>query len=75
MHLCPDTPTGSREMAEEFFSSVASLMSNQLRSLTINSLKDFLKFLQIHKVCLKSFELKIDYSKENEIFFQLIERK
>ncbi|CAD5122382.1 DgyrCDS10813 [Dimorphilus gyrociliatus] len=49
MHLCPDTPTGSREMAEEFFSSIASLMSNQLRSLTINSLNDFLKFLQIHK--------------------------
>src|SRR6218665_646182 len=53
-HLVPCKETDSTERIKEFFSSTASLMSNQLRSLIINSLEDFLSFFEIHKVSLSS---------------------
>lgn len=40
----------STELVEEFFSTVAAIMSGQLRSMVINSLQDFLQFFQTHAV-------------------------
>ena len=40
----------STELVQEFFSSVAAIMSRQLRGMVINSLQDFLSFFEIHKV-------------------------
>jgi len=51
-HLVPPHENDSTELVREFFSSVAALMSAQLRSLVINSLADLLSFIQIHQVCL-----------------------
>ncbi|XP_041362756.1 dynein heavy chain 3, axonemal-like isoform X2 [Gigantopelta aegis] len=48
-YLVPPNDTDSTEVVEEFFSSVAALMSIQLRSMVINSLADFLEFFQIHQ--------------------------
>jgi len=50
-HLVPPHENDSTELVREFFSSVAALMSAQLRSLVINSLADLLSFLEIHQVC------------------------
>ncbi|XP_014782749.1 dynein axonemal heavy chain 3-like [Octopus bimaculoides] len=47
-HLVPQNNVDSLEMVQKFFSSVESLMSLQLRSTIINSLKDFLSFFEIH---------------------------
>ncbi|XP_029639148.1 dynein heavy chain 3, axonemal-like isoform X2 [Octopus sinensis] len=47
-HLVPQNNVDSLEMVQKFFSSVESLMSLQLRSIIINSLKDFLSFFEIH---------------------------
>ena len=44
--------TDSTELVQEFYSCVAALMSIQLRSMVINSLKDFLHFFETHKVML-----------------------
>lgn len=41
---------GSPELVQEFFNSVAVLMSLQLRSLVIDSLQDLLYFFTIHEV-------------------------
>lgn len=49
-HLVPQNDVDSLELVKQFFASVGSLMSIQLRNLVINSLKDFLKFLEIHIV-------------------------
>jgi len=35
---------------QEFFASAASIMSNQLRGLVIDSLNDLLNFFKIHEV-------------------------
>lgn len=47
-HLVPQNDVDSLELVKQFFASVGSLMSIQLRIMVINSLKDFLKFLEIH---------------------------
>jgi len=49
-HLVPPHENDSTELVREFFSSVAALMSAQLRSLVINSLAELLSFFQIHQV-------------------------
>jgi len=51
-HLVPPHENDSTELVREFFSSVAALMSAQLRSLVINSLADLLSFFEIHQVYL-----------------------
>lgn len=48
--LVPPSDTDSTQLVEEFFACVAALMSIQLRSMVINSLADFLKFFETHKV-------------------------
>ncbi|CAG5132944.1 unnamed protein product, partial [Candidula unifasciata] len=47
--LVPPGEYDNTELIQEFFSCVASLMSLQLRSMVINSLKDFLDFIRIHE--------------------------
>lgn len=48
--LVPPEDDDSTELVEEFFACVAALMSIQLRGMVINSLADFLKFFENHKV-------------------------
>lgn len=48
--LVPPDDDDSTELVEEFFASVAALMSIQLRGMVINSLADFLRFFETHKV-------------------------
>lgn len=48
--LVPPGEYDNTELIQEFFACVASLMSLQLRSMVINSIKDFLDFLRIHAV-------------------------
>jgi len=48
--LVPPNDTDPTILVEEFFASVAALMSIQLRSMVINSLADFLEFFETHKV-------------------------
>ncbi|KAK3717325.1 hypothetical protein QZH41_011557, partial [Actinostola sp. cb2023] len=49
-HLVPSNEGGeSTTLVQQFFSCVASLMSIQLRSLVINSLADFVEFLNFYK--------------------------
>ncbi|XP_078610604.1 dynein axonemal heavy chain 3-like isoform X1 [Branchiostoma floridae x Branchiostoma japonicum] len=47
--LVPLNDTDSTQRVQEFFACVAALMSNHLRSMVINSLADFLDFMQMHK--------------------------
>ncbi|XP_071813132.1 dynein axonemal heavy chain 3-like isoform X2 [Apostichopus japonicus] len=47
--LVPQSDSDSTTKAQEFFASVAAVMSIQLRSMVINSLADFLEFFKIHK--------------------------
>ena len=49
-YLVPDNDVDSTELVQEFFSSVALLMSMQLRSAVVESLNEFLEFVKIHKV-------------------------
>ena len=49
-HLVPPDDDDSTELVEEFFACVAALMSIQLRGMVINSLSDFLRFFETHKV-------------------------
>lgn len=49
-HLIPVNEGDSTTLIQKFFSCVAALMSIQLRSLVLNSLKDFLQFLKMYEV-------------------------
>ncbi|XP_062999548.1 dynein axonemal heavy chain 3 [Elgaria multicarinata webbii] len=49
LHLAPQKDLDSSQQIEEYFASVAILMSLQLRELVINSLEDLLSFFEIHK--------------------------
>ena len=49
-HLIPTNEGDSAALIQKFFSCVAALMSIQLRSLVLNSLKDFLDFLKMYQV-------------------------
>ncbi len=49
-YLIPQNDTDPTDLAQLFFACVASVMSNQLRSMVINSLSDFLDFFKIHEV-------------------------
>ncbi len=51
-HLIPVNEGDSATLIQKFFSCVAALMSIQLRSLVLNSLKDFLEFLKMYQVSL-----------------------
>ena len=53
-HLLPTSASESAELAKEFFSCVAAVMSNQLRGMVINSLSDYLEFFEIHIVSISS---------------------
>uniref|UniRef100_A0A8C3EWU4 Dynein axonemal heavy chain 3 n=1 Tax=Corvus moneduloides TaxID=1196302 RepID=A0A8C3EWU4_CORMO len=50
LHFAPEKDSDSSEKVESYFSSVASLMSLQLREMVINSLEDLLALFMIHKV-------------------------
>ncbi|KAH0631920.1 hypothetical protein JD844_019823 [Phrynosoma platyrhinos] len=49
LHLAPQNDLDSSQQIEEYFASVAILMSLQLREMVINSLEDILSFFKIHK--------------------------
>uniref|UniRef100_A0A8C3QX22 Uncharacterized protein n=1 Tax=Cyanoderma ruficeps TaxID=181631 RepID=A0A8C3QX22_9PASS len=49
LHFAPQRDSDSPEKVESYFSSVAALMSLQLREMVINSLEDLLAFFMIHK--------------------------
>ncbi|XP_026560379.1 dynein heavy chain 3, axonemal [Pseudonaja textilis] len=49
LHLAPQNDFDSCQQIEEYFASVAILMSLQLREMVINSLEDLLNFFKIHK--------------------------
>lgn len=51
LHFAPQRDSDSPVKVESYFSSVAALMSLQLREMVINSLEDLLAFFMIHKVC------------------------
>ncbi|XP_062820321.1 dynein axonemal heavy chain 3 [Anolis carolinensis] len=49
LHLAPQNDLDSSQQIEEYFASVAILMSLQLREMVINSFEDLLSFFKIHK--------------------------
>ncbi|NXC38348.1 DYH3 protein, partial [Penelope pileata] len=49
LHFAPENDYDSPERIESYFSSVAALMSLQLREIVVNSLEDLLTFFMIHK--------------------------
>uniref|UniRef100_A0A7M4FUM3 Dynein axonemal heavy chain 3 n=1 Tax=Crocodylus porosus TaxID=8502 RepID=A0A7M4FUM3_CROPO len=49
LHLAPQNDYDSPQQIEEYFASVANLMSLQLREMVVNSLEDLLAFFMIHK--------------------------
>ncbi|CAM4521786.1 dynein axonemal heavy chain 3 [Lepidochelys kempii] len=49
LHLAPQSDYDSPKQIEEYFASVANLMSLQLREMVINSLEDLLAFFMIYK--------------------------
>ncbi|XP_074064394.1 dynein axonemal heavy chain 3 isoform X6 [Macrotis lagotis] len=49
LRFAPKSDFESSQMIEEYFASVASFMSLQLREIVINSLKDLVNFFMIHK--------------------------
>lgn len=51
VHFAPKNDYDSSRNIEEYFASVASFMSLQLRELVIKSLGDLVSFFMIHKVC------------------------
>lgn len=50
VHFAPKSDYDSSRNIEEYFASVASFMSLQLRELVIKSLEDLVSFFMIHKV-------------------------
>lgn len=51
VHFAPRSDYDSSRNIEEYFASIASFMSLQLRELVIKSLEDLVSFFMIHKVC------------------------
>ena len=51
VHFAPKSDYDSSHNIEEYFASVGSFMSLQLRDLVIKSLEDLVSFFMIHKVC------------------------
>uniref|UniRef100_A0A8D2J0P0 Uncharacterized protein n=1 Tax=Varanus komodoensis TaxID=61221 RepID=A0A8D2J0P0_VARKO len=49
LHLAPQNDLDSSQQIEEYFASIAILMSLQLREMVINSLEDLVSFFKIHK--------------------------
>ncbi|XP_069503771.1 dynein axonemal heavy chain 3 [Ambystoma mexicanum] len=49
VQFLPQSNSDSSQQIQEFFSSVAAVMSLQLRGMVINSLQDILSFFAIHK--------------------------
>ncbi|XP_075250490.1 dynein axonemal heavy chain 3-like isoform X2 [Convolutriloba macropyga] len=49
VHLAPARESDSRQLIREFFDTVGTLMSRQLRECVTNSLSDFIQFLEEHK--------------------------
>uniref|UniRef100_A0A8C3MBH4 Uncharacterized protein n=1 Tax=Geospiza parvula TaxID=87175 RepID=A0A8C3MBH4_GEOPR len=49
LHFAPQRDSDSSKKVESYFSSVAALMSLQLREMVIKSLEDLLAFFMIHK--------------------------
>ncbi|XP_036906430.1 dynein heavy chain 3, axonemal-like, partial [Sturnira hondurensis] len=49
VHFAPQSDYGSSRNIEEYFASVASFMSLQLRELVMKSLEDLVSFFMIHK--------------------------
>ncbi|XP_053132344.1 dynein axonemal heavy chain 3 isoform X3 [Hemicordylus capensis] len=49
LHFAPQSDLDSSQPIEEYFASVAMLMSLQLREMVINSLEDLLSFFKIHE--------------------------
>ncbi|XP_076804189.1 dynein axonemal heavy chain 3-like isoform X1 [Clavelina lepadiformis] len=49
MHLVPLNDNDSTVQVQEFFACAASLMSNQLRGMVINSLSDLVDFFRMHE--------------------------
>lgn len=50
IHFAPQNDYDSPQRIESYFSSVATLMSLQLRGMVVNSLEDLLAFFMIYKV-------------------------
>lgn len=50
VHFAPKSDYDSSRNIEEYFASVASFMSLQLRELVIKSLEDLISLFMIHKV-------------------------
>ena len=50
VHLAPARESDSRQLIREFFDTVGTLMSRQLRECVTNSLSDFVQFMEEHKV-------------------------
>lgn len=50
IHFAPKSDFDSSRSIEEYFASVATFMSLQLRKLVIKSLEDLVAFFMIHKV-------------------------
>lgn len=51
LHFAPGNDYDSPQQIESYFSSVATLMSLQLRQVVVSSLEDLLRFFMMHKVC------------------------
>uniref|UniRef100_H2XSR1 Uncharacterized protein n=3 Tax=Ciona intestinalis TaxID=7719 RepID=H2XSR1_CIOIN len=49
IHLVPLNDNDSTVQVQEFFACAASLMSNQLREMVINSLSDLMNFFKMHQ--------------------------
>ncbi|XP_063710592.1 dynein axonemal heavy chain 3-like [Symsagittifera roscoffensis] len=49
VHLAPARESDSRQLIREFFDTVGTLMSRQLRECVTNSLSDFVQFMEEHK--------------------------
>jgi hypothetical protein len=54
VHFSPKSNYDSSRNIEEYFASVGSFMSLQLRELVIKSLEDLVSFFMVHKVCRES---------------------
>lgn len=72
-HLLPQYNSQSEEYIRGFFSTVASLMSLQLREMVINSLADFLAFFEIHKVWVQLIRFFLCYKFFMSVEYQLLD--
>jgi len=58
-HLVPPNDTDSTERVRDLFACVATLMSQQLRQLVLDSLAEFLDLFLIHQVSPLTFTLSV----------------